>query len=293
MSQAPTTTPFTSADGHTLAVYDWAACGNAQPRGVVLVAHGLGEHALRYQHVAQQLNEWGFDVRSYDHFGHGISMGDRGRLSHDDKLFLDLAEMLQEQRRLWPSQPRFLLGHSMGGALAADYIARQGSSDLQGLVLSSPALDPGLNPVQKLMLAVLPRVAPDLVVNNGLPAQYLARDPQVVQAYQQDPLVHNKVSARLARYIARAGQRALAAAPHWPLPTLLMYAGEDRLVSPKGSKAFAQRAPSIVQTKAFGEMYHEIFNDTDKQRVFAHLRAWLNTRCEPFTASRPVPRHVS
>jgi alpha-beta hydrolase superfamily lysophospholipase len=274
----PTASTYTCADGHVLAVYDWPAQGQAPQRGVVLIVHGLGEHALRYQHVAQQLTGWGFDVRSYDHHGHGNSKGERGTLTQDDKLLLDLAEMLQELKRLWPQVPRFLLGHSMGGAVAADHVARHGAGELQGLVLSSPALDAGLNLFQKFLLAVLPRFAPDVVVSNGLNVQYLARDPAVVRAYQDDPLVHSKVSPRLARYITLAGHRALAAAPHWPLPTLLMYAGEDRLVSPKGSQDFAKQAPSIVQSKLFSRMYHEIFNDTDKERVFECLREWLLAR---------------
>jgi alpha-beta hydrolase superfamily lysophospholipase len=277
----PIASPFTTADGHTLAVYDWAAQADVQRQGVVLIAHGLGEHALRYAHVAQQLSSWGFDVRSYDHYGHGISMGKRGTLPHDDKLLLDLTEMVQELACVWPHDRHFLIGHSMGGVLAADYVARgaSGSTGLRGLVLSSPALDPGLSAVQRLLLAVLPRVAPNWVVSNGLASEYVARDAQVVRAYQHDTLVHRKISARLGAYIAQAGQRALAAAPHWPLPTLLMYAGQDRLVSPQGSQNFARQAPSSVQTQAFEAMYHEIFNDPDKQQVFDCLRTWLLARC--------------
>lgn len=275
----PVATPFTCADGLILVQYDWAVPDGQPLRGVVLITHGLGEHAFRYQPLAQHLLSWGFAVRAYDHFGHGVSMGERGALPFDDKMLQDLVEMLQELAHRWPHQPRFLLGHSMGGTLAADCVARGGGAPLSGLVLSSPALDAGLSAAQKLLLATVARWLPNLRVGNGLKAEFLARDPAVVQAYLTDPLVHSKICGRLAQYITQAGLRAMAAAPQWPLPTLLMYAGADRLVSPAGSARFAQHANAQVQAQVFEPMYHEILNDPDKNLVYERLRDWLLERC--------------
>jgi alpha-beta hydrolase superfamily lysophospholipase len=273
-------TPLTAQDGTHLVVVDWPL-SKGPVRGVVLIVHGLGEHAWRYDHVAERLNSWGFAVRSYDQFGHGESMGQRGALPSAGRLLDDLAEVVDECRfRMNEGTPLILLGHSMGGLVAGRFVSLN-MRRVQALVLSSPALDPGLNPFQKLMLAVVPRLAPDLRLGNGLNADYISHDPAVVAAYKADPLVHDRISARLAVFIAESGPATIAAAPAWSVPTLLMYAGADRLVDPRGSRSFAQAAPgSVVTTRCFDDLYHEIFNEPGPQReqVFAELQRWLDAR---------------
>lgn len=270
-------TTFTASDGENLAAYRWPLAEGRPWRGTVLLVHGLGEHAGRYHHVAQRLNDWGFAVRAYDHYGHGRSAGPRGGLNHDMRLLDDLADMVESARAHTPKGlPLVLLGHSMGGLVAARFVAmRLGTVD--ALVLSSPALDPGLNAVQKLLLASLPRLAPNLRVGNGLDARYISHDPAVVAAYQNDPLCHDRISARLARFIADGGPATVARAAHWRVPTLLMWAGADRLVNPAGSRAFAAAAPdSVVQSRCFEGLYHELFNEQDAAPVFDVLQRWLD-----------------
>lgn len=272
--------PLTARDGTHLVVVDWPL-SQGPVRGVVLIVHGLGEHAWRYDHVAERLNSWGFAVRAYDQFGHGESMGQRGALPQADRLLQDLAEVVDESReRMHDSTPLILLGHSMGGLVAARMVSLK-LRTVQALVLSSPALDPGLNPLQKLLLAVVPRIAPDFRMGNGLNADYLSHDPAVVAAYKADPLVHDRISARLAVFIAENGPATIAAAAGWSLPTLLLYAGADRLVDPGGSRRFGQAAPpAVVHTRCFEDLYHEIFNEARPQReqVFDELRRWLDAR---------------
>lgn len=272
--------PLTARDGTNLVVMDWPL-KKAPVRGVVLIVHGLGEHAWRYDHVAHRLNEWGFAVRGYDQYGHGESMGQRGALPTDDRLLQDLAEVVDESRaRMHDATPLIVLGHSMGGLVAARFVALQ-LRRIEALVMSSPALDAGLNALQRVLLAVLPRIAPDLRVGNGLDASYLSHDPAVVARYKSDPLVHDRISARLARFIADTGPQVVAAAPGWSLPTLLLYAGADKLVNPAGSRAFAAHAPaSTVTAHCFEPLYHEIFNEASpgNEQVFAQLRAWLDAR---------------
>ena len=174
--------------------------------------------------------------------------------------------------------PLVLLGHSLGGLVAAHAVAT-GRVRVDGLVLSSPALDPGLTPFQRLLLAVLPRIAPDLGLPNGLDVAALSHDAAVVAAYRADRRVHNRISPRLAQYIAWASAETRAAAPRWRVPTLLLYAGSDRLVDPKGSAAFAAAAPrDVVESQAYPALYHEIFNEIGREAVYARLRAWLDTR---------------
>ena len=143
-------------------------------------------------------------------------------------------------------------------------------------MLSSPALDPGMNAAQKLLLAVLGRLAPNLAVNNGLKPAWISRDAAVVAKYVSDPLVHDRVTPRLVRFIVDAGQQVLQQAAGWNLPTLLLYAGSDRCVAPAGSAAFAQAAPkATVSSREFTPLFHEIFNEPEQGDVFEVLRGWL------------------
>jgi alpha-beta hydrolase superfamily lysophospholipase len=274
-----TLTPYVALDGVNLAVQDWPLEKGRPVRGVVLLVHGLGEHAGRYDHVARRLNDWGFAVRGYDQYGHGESGGVRGGLTSDNRLLDDLADMLDSTRaRMAPSTPLILFGHSLGGLVAARLVSL-GLRPVQGLVLSSPALELGLNAFQKLLLSWLPRIAPDLRVSNGLDPGLVSHDAAQVQAYRQDPLIHNRISGRLARFMVEAGVATRAHAPHWTVPTLLLYAGADKLVSPAGSQAFAAAAPAqVVSAHAFEALYHEIFNELDREPVFAQLQAWLDAR---------------
>lgn len=273
---------LTASDGENLAVYDWPPADGVPRRGTVLIVHGLGEHAGRYDATAQQLNEWGFAVRAYDQYGHGQSGGPRGGLSHDLRLLDDLGDLVDATRARPPQGlPLVLLGHSMGGLVAARFVSLH-LRPVDALVLSSPALDPGLNAVQKLLLSTLPRIAPNLRIGNGLQVDYISHDRAVVDAYVADPLCHDRISARLAQFIADGGPATLARAAHWSVPTLLMWAGADRLVQPAGSRAFAAAAPSArVRSQCFDGLYHELFNESPELAapVFALLRQWLLQQC--------------
>ncbi|RJP69550.1 MAG: alpha/beta hydrolase [Comamonadaceae bacterium] len=276
-----TQAPFTLRDGLNLALFDWPLPMRWRPRAVVLIVHGLGEHAWRYDPVAQRLNEWGFCVRAYDQRGHGESGGARGVLPEEDTLLDDLAEVLEDTRshiaEPWAC-PLILLGHSMGGLIAATFVQR-GMAPVDGLVLSSPALDAGIGALQKKLIALLYRFAPNLAIGNGLDASKISHNPATVEAYRKDPLVHDRISARLALFIDSNGPRVVAAAPRWRVPTLLMYAGADSLVRPAGSKAFAAAAPrDKVHSHAFDGLYHEIFNEADPSAVFGTLKAWLDVQ---------------
>lgn len=279
MGDDTTEAPFTLRDGLNIALYDWPLPGRRRPRAVVLIVHGLGEHAWRYDPLAQRLNDWGFAVRAYDQRGHGDSGGQRGVLPDDDALLEDLYEVVDDTRRHiaqpWAC-PLILLGHSMGGLVAATFVQRA-LAPVDALVLSSPALDAGLGALQKRLIALLYRWAPDFTVANGLDARRISHDPAVVQAYQQDKRVHNRISARLAHFIARNGPQVVAAAPTWRLPTLLLYAGADHLVRPAGSRAFAAMAPrACVTSQCLDGQYHEIFNEADPSAAYSALKTWLD-----------------
>jgi alpha-beta hydrolase superfamily lysophospholipase len=274
-----TLSTYTATDGDNLAVQDWPAPESVAPRGMVLLVHGLGEHAGRYHAIAQRLNSWGFTVRGYDHYGHGESDGVRGALPREARLVEDLIDMIGSTRKRMPAgAPLILLGHSMGGLVAGLLVALE-RVPLEGLVLSSPALAVRLNPVQKLSLATLPRFAPHFTLGNGLDPNFLTHDYAVVAAYARDRLVHDRLSTRLAAFIAETGPKLVSHAPRWKVPTLLLFAGDDKIVDPAGSRAFAAAAPKqVVSAHEFPRLFHEIFNEPDNEPVFSRLKQWLDER---------------
>jgi len=159
--------------------------------------------------------------------------------------------------------------------VAATYALRH-PDRLSGLVLSSPALDPGLSAWQKLLLAVMSRLAPDVAVGNGLDPNKLSHDTDTVRRYLDDPLVHDRVTPRMVRFIVDGGELVRARAAQWRVPTLLLWAGADRCVAPRGSAAFAAAAPAPVLTAhEFPRLAHEIFNEPERDEVLAHLTRWL------------------
>lgn len=263
-----------TADGTRLHLRHWPHAG---PRGTVLIVHGLGEHIGRYEHVAEWLGARDFAALGYDHRGHGRSDGRRGVIPRRRTLENDLcfvAEELRPQRG-----PLIVLAHSLGGGVAAGAVAR-GRLTPDALVLSSPALAARLSPVQRLQLWFGLRVAPGLAQPNGLDPQKIAHDPATVRAYIDDPLVHDRISARVAQATLDAGAAAVASAAEWRVPTLLLYAGDDHFVDPAGSDAFAASAPrEVVEAERFPGLYHEILNEGALAApVFARLERWLDAR---------------
>ena len=277
--------PIVTADGLKLHVQHWPASDPA--RGTVLIVHGLGEHIGRYAALAGRLNAWGWHAVGHDQRGHGRSDGARGALARRDALLQDLALVVDAVRAGLPS-PVVLLGHSLGGLVAARFVAGGTEPntrdapwfrEVDALVLSSPAFDPGMSATQKLLLAVLGALAPNVAVNNGLRPEWISRDAAIVDAYKADALVHERVTPRLVRFIVDGAALVAERAGAWRVPTLLMWAGADRCVAPAGSRDFAVAAPRVlVQSQEFNICYHEIFNEPEKEEVFALLERWLAVR---------------
>ncbi|WP_077038164.1 alpha/beta hydrolase [Pelomonas sp. KK5] len=279
-------------DGLPLHWRQWSLPVTTAARGTVLIVHGLGEHIGRYEAVAQKLNGWGWHVVGHDQRGHGASAGARGDVPCDERLQEDLALVIDELRRdpQLGAGPLVLLGHSMGGLVAARFVAGGLTANTAGqlpawfrpvdaLMLSSPALDPGLSAFQRLQLALGKALAPHLGVGNGLKPAWISRSAEVVRAYQADPLVHDRITPTTARMIVDGGEIVLQHARDWVVPTLLMWAGSDRCVAPSGSADFAEEAPAaMLRAHCFEDMYHEIFNEPEREQVFSRLQAWLHDR---------------
>lgn len=268
-------------DGTQLFVTDWPVNATRTDaknvRGGIVILHGLGEHSGRYLHVVQFFNDIGWSVRTYDHRGHGHSGGPRGDTPASDTLIRDAKIIIDDFAKQLTQAP-VLLGHSMGGLLAAR-VASAALSPLRGLILSSPALAITLSRFEQFLLTTLSALAPGFGVSSRLKTQYLSHDPAVVAMRKDDLLAHSSITARMLRSMLDAADFSQAHATALRIPTLLLVAGDDRLVDAQGSRRFFdQLAPGIGTLHWYHGFYHELFNELDARRVLADMQAWLTDR---------------
>jgi alpha-beta hydrolase superfamily lysophospholipase len=282
----PSCTPFsvTMPDGTTLTGWDWPLPAHVTRRGAVLLIHGVGEHARRYDHVADALHAVGLQVRGYDQRGFGVSAGAPGRLPWPDALEDDAQVMFRKYEEDLAAQgdtrPPFLLAHSMGGAVAARMVTAR-SVRPRGLVLSSPAFDPVLSAAERGAIEFFSGSAPNLPLRHHIRPEQVTHDPDVIQAIKDDPRMHNHVSPRLVMSIITAGRGALVMASTVTAPTLLQVAGSDSVVVAEKSRDFAQALPTGVGCLLWYDyLFHEIYNEVpaDRARVLADLQTWLKTQ---------------
>lgn len=265
---------FTGTRGRRIFWQSWSPAGDQPINAAVTIAHGYGEHLGRYEHVARRLVSEGYVVYALDHHGHGRSEGTRGRIDLADAV-ADLDQLVVTAGQQRPGKRQFLLGHSLGGAIALRYaLAHQ--DRLNGMILSGPlaALDGGaaLTAIGKL----LGRYAPSLPVSRIDP-RWVSRDPSVVARYVADPLVyHRPVPAGSAREMLLHVETLPGETPRITLPTLLMYGTEDRLCPPRGAIMLADRlGSSDLTTHAYEGLYHEIMNEPERDRVLDEITDWL------------------
>jgi alpha-beta hydrolase superfamily lysophospholipase len=263
-------------DGTQLHCTDYFPASPAHS-GIVFM-HGLGEHSGRYAHLAAFFCERGFAVRTYDHRGHGKSSGKRGDIPHLNSLLDDAHQIVQDWQVSCPTSVtrQLLLGHSMGGLFAAKFAITKVCT-LHGLILSAPALAIYMNFVEQSLLKVLSAIAPAITLSNGLKTKYLSHDPEVVTSYCNDPLVHDRISARLLNSMLFTMHDVFSHASSLDLPTLLLVAGQDKLVDSSGSLRFAQASPdNYLRLHTYENLYHEIFNELDAKAVFNDVGIWLD-----------------
>ncbi len=268
------TNEMRSVDGLSLFTCRWNV---ENPRGVICLVHGIGEHSGRYAHVAAYLNQAGYAMLGFDLRGHGRSQGQRGHIPGYESFMEDIALMLRSARERWPQQPLFLYGHSLGGNQVINYLLRRQPS-LAGAVATGPSLRIAFEPPAfKVALGrLMNNLMPAFSQVTGLEVQALSRDASVVQAYIDDPLVHDRISARFFVDAMDAGFWALEHAAELKTPLLVMHGSADRLTSPKASEEFAARAGSLCSFKMWEGLYHEIHNEPEKEQVFVFLRNWLD-----------------
>ena len=263
-----------TSDGLNLYACQWAPA--VAPKAAVVLVHGLGEHIGRYVHVAAALTGAGYALLGFDLRGHGKSAGPRGHTPTYDALLDDISAFLGQVENRYPGVARFLYGHSLGANLVLNYPLRR-SSTLCGFIATGPWLELAFQPpASRVRLARLAnRIYPAFSQSNGLKASDLSHDPVVVAAYQNDPLVHEMISARMFLSLYDSGLWALAHAAEFPLPLLVMNGSQDALVSAPSARLFAERAGAKATFKGWEGMYHEIHNESVQAEVFEYMIDWL------------------
>jgi len=269
---------FKSQDGLELFAHAFPA--QEDPKAVVCIVHGHGEHIERYEHVAAALNQAGYSVIGYDHRGHGQSEGPRGHIPSYELLLDDMTRFRNEVKEYYPDIPHFVWGHSMGGNIVLNYMLRN-KPELSGVIATGPWLKLAFEPpaIQIFLGRMMDKIKPDFTQESGLDTAALARDPDVVRTYEEDNLVHGKISARLMVEMLNSGLWALDHANEFPLPLLLMHGSADRLTSAQASKDFAAKAPADkVTLKIWDGFYHELHNEPEKDEVFKTIIDWMDNR---------------
>lgn len=254
-----------------------------EPKAVLLIVHGLAEHSGRYGNVVNHFVPQGYAVYGIDHLGHGESEGKRVYVKRFDDYTNTLKIYLGKVRGLQPGKPIFLVGHSMGGLIGAMYLLDY-QAELVGAVLSGPAVKipsnvtPATIFVGKILSALIPKFG--LV---GLEAEGVSRDPAVVQAYVNDPLVHRgKMTARLAAEMLKAMQTVSNQASKITLPILILQGSADRLVDPGGAQMLYEAVGSTdKQIKIYDDFYHEVFSEPGHDKVLHDVEVWLEARLSP------------
>lgn len=266
-------------DGLKLYAKSWAP--EAPVKAVVGLIHGLGEHCGRYAHVAEALTQAGYAVVAFDLRGHGQSGGPRGHAPSAEAFLEDIDCLFAEIESRYPGLPRFLYGHSLGGLLALFYTLRR-KPQLMGVVstgagLKSPLIE------QKLKIAfanMMAAVLPSMTMQTGLNAALLSHDPDVVQAYRDDPLVHDRASLSMASSTIRATLWTMEHATEFQAPLLIIHGGDDQVTYPSGSEEFAARASGNCTLRLWGGLYHEVHNEPEKEQVLAEIIQWLDSQLE-------------
>jgi alpha-beta hydrolase superfamily lysophospholipase len=277
-----------TSDG--LEIYGQGWLPETETRGVVCLVHGLGEHSGRYAHAGAVLTSAHFALLSFDLRGHGRSGGPRGHAPSYDALMDDIAHLLAEAKERYSGLPCFLYGHSLGGGLVLNYVLRR-KPKLAGVIASGPWLRLAFEPpkIQISLARMVDRVYPKFAQANGLDVQGLSHDPQTARDYTRDPLVHDKITARLAVVMLDAGQWALEHASEFSLPLLLVHGGADRLTSVLGSREFAGKVRDDCTLKVWEGLYHETHNEPQKDEVLGYTIAWLQAHTRRATV-KPTER---
>jgi len=250
-------------------------------RGRLVIVHGYAEHKGRYRELVAALVAAGYQCHLLDLRGHGESGGERGHVGRFAEYRTDLERFLEEVQKLAAApSPLLLLGHSLGGLIALDFVLHH-PEVFDSLAVSSPYLSPAFAVpfLKRTLLPLIAKFVPTLAVRSGLNAAWLSHDRQVVRAYEADPLVFSTVTLGWFVAVRDAQQEVFARAGEIRLPVLVLLGGADPIADPgRGRALFARLGSEDRRLIAYPGFFHEVFNELERGRVVADLLAWLAGR---------------
>lgn len=266
-----------AASGETIYAKCWQPEGEV--KAVVVLAHGLGEHINRYNHVGAFFAAQGIALIGNDHHGHGKTTGKRGHVQSFDLLLDEIDILRAEAEKRFPAKPVFIYGHSMGGCIVIDYLVKR-QPKVAGVISTDGAIQLAFEP-NAFILAVgklMRRIFPAFTQSNQLDVTALSRDTAVVEAYKTDPLVHAMLSSELGLSLLERGKALRQFSGAVSAPTLLMHGTADRIIAYQGSENFARQAQGDVTYKAWEGLFHEIHNEPEKAEVLQYAVDWMLKR---------------
>ncbi len=267
---------WTTEDGIDIYGIDWPI---ANAKAIVCIVHGLGEHIHRYEHAIDYFHKNNIAVIGYDRRGHGRSKGKRGHTISYDAFLDEVDHLLGEAKKRYPSLPVFLYGHSMGGNIVLNFTLDR-KPVINGVISTGAHIRLAFQP-SSITLALgkmMRNIYPGFSQPNGLDVHLLSRDTKVVEAYKNDPYVHNQVTAITGLSMLEKADVLDHYTAAFPVPLLIMHGGADGITSPGGSKDFAARVRGDITLKIWDKFYHEIHNEPEQDLVFAEILGWIDGR---------------
>lgn len=273
-----TETNWKAKDGLNIFAQIWEP-ENAQAKAVVCLVHGIGEHGGRYAHVAEAFGKAGYAFVAPDLRGHGRSGGARGHISAIEDILRDIDVEFEQARARYPGLPLILYGHSLGGILVLHYSLKR-KPQVKGVIATSSGLRTAIEqqPAKIFAARLLGSLLPTVTLPTGLEANAISRDPQVIAAYNADPLVHDKMSLGFGKIMLGVVGWTLAHAAEFPLPLLLLHGKADRIAFVSGSMEVAAALPGKSTLKIWDDAYHELHNEPEKEAVFQTMTEWMDAR---------------
>lgn len=265
---------FATGDGKKLYIHEWLP--ETDPVAVVLYVHGLGSHGGRLDHWAERFAGKGIGFIALDQRGHGRSDGKRGRPLHIRFMIDDVKHIVGQLRENYPEVPVILYGHSMGGAIAINYVIST-SYTVDALIVTSPWLKLVSPPSKTLITLLRPllRIAPWITLSNKLDPKDISHDEREVRKYAEDPLVHDKISIGLFNSAYIAGYHALRNVYKINCPFLIMHGTGDRITSAKASEEYVMNTSDRTRLKLWPDAYHELHHEPVRDEVFDYIAGWL------------------
>lgn len=267
---------FKDARGKNIYYQYWLP--DNEVKAVIMLVHGIGEHSGRYMNVVNRFAANGYAIYGLDHEGHGKSEGGRESVEKMDHYAETHYTYFQMIRQWQKDKPVFLLGHSMGGLIGTLFLLDH-QDELKGAIISGPPVKIPDNIsgftifLVKFFSLLIPRLG--LI---GLEVEGISRDPKVLEAYLNDPLVYKgKTPARLAAEFLRNSKRVEMEAEKISLPMIILQGSEDKIVDPKGAQMLYDKISSTDKTlKIYTGFYHEVYNEPEKEQVLDDVQAWLD-----------------